>query len=150
MTEKSQFDAEEWGLIASAPSIAAMYVIVSEKGGTLRETMAVGKAYAEAREESTGSALVDEIVSSVTAVPANEFGSKEEFQAQAVSRLGDAKRTLAAKADADEVAAYREFVLEVVQRVAAADKSGGFLGIGGERVSAHESAAIEEIRAALS
>jgi len=44
----------------------------------------------------------------------------------------------------------REFVLEVVQRVAAADKSGGFLGIGGERVSAHESAAIEEIRAALS
>jgi hypothetical protein len=71
MTEKSQFDAEEWGLIASAPSIAAMYVIVSEKGGTLRETMAVGKAYAEAREESTGSALVDEIVSSVTAVPAN-------------------------------------------------------------------------------
>jgi hypothetical protein len=41
-------------------------------------------------------------------------------------------------------------VLEVVRRVAAADKSSGFLGIGGERVSAHESAAIEEIRAALS
>jgi len=112
--------------------------------------MAGGKAYAEARKEATGSALVDEIVSSVTAVPPNEFGSKEEFQAQAATRLGDAKRTLAAKADADEVAAFREFVLEVVRRVAAADKSSGFLGIGGERVSAHESAAIEEIRAALS
>jgi hypothetical protein len=150
MTEKSEFDAEEWELIASAPSIAAMYVITSEKGGALRESMAVGKAYAEARESSTSSPLVDEIVLSVNSISPNEFSSKEDFQAQAVSRLADAKRTLAAKADAGEVDAYRDFVLAVVERVAEADKSGGFLGIGGERVTEHERAAIEEIRVALS
>jgi len=149
MTEKSEFDAEEWELISSAPSIAAMYVITSEKGGALRESMAVGKAYAEARDASTGAALVDEIVLSVNAVSPNEFSSKEDFQAEAVSRVADAKRTLAAKAGAEEVDAYRDFVLAVVQRVAEADKSGGFLGIGGERVSEHEQAAIEEIRTAL-
>ena len=55
----------------------------------------------------------------------------------------------AAKADAEEVSTFRDFILTVVQRVAEADKSGGFLGIGGERVTAHETAAIEEIRAAL-
>jgi len=149
MTEKAQFDAEEWELISSAPSIAAMYVITSEKGGTLRESMAAGKAYAEAREHSTGSALIDEVVRSVNAVSANEFSSKEDLRARAVSRIGEARSTLAAKADADEVAAYRDFVLAVAERVAEADKSGGFLGVGGERVSGHERAAIEEIRAAL-
>ena len=150
MTDKAQFDAEEWERISSAPSIAAMYVITAEKGGTLRESMAVGKDYAEARENSTGAALVDEIVASVNSVSPNEFANKEEFQAQAIPHIEEAKRTLEAKADGDEVAAYRDFILAVVQRVAEADKSGGFLGVGGERVTEHEKAAIEEIRAALS
>lgn len=150
MTEKAQFDAEEWERISAAPSIAAMYVITAEKGGTLRESMAVGKVYAEARKDSTGSELVDEVVLSVNAVSPNEFGSKEELQAEAISHIEEAKRTLAAKADDDEVSAYRDFVLAVAQRVAEADKSGGFLGVGGERVTEHEQAAIEEIRAALS
>lgn len=149
MTEKAQFDAEEWELIASAPSIAAMYVITSEKGGMLRESMAAGKAYAEAREHSTGSALIDEVVRSVNAISPNEFAGKEDLRARAVPRIGEAVSTLAAKADANEVAAYRDFVLAVAQRVAEADKSGGFLGVGGERVSEHEQAATEEIRAAL-
>jgi len=149
MTEKSQFDAEEWERITRAPAIAAMYVITSEKGGALRESMAVGKVYAEARESSTGSALVDEIVSAVNSVSPNEFSSKEQFRAEAVGEIRDARETLAAKADPEDVSTYRDFILTVVQRVAEADKSGGFLGIGGERVTAHETAAIEEIRAAL-
>lgn len=150
MTEKAQFDAEEWERISSAPSIAAMYVITSEKGGALRESMAVGKVYADARKSSTGSPLIDEVVVAVNAVSPNEFSSKEELQAEAVSRVEDAKRTLAAKADPDEVAAYRKFILAVVSQVAEADKSGGFLGVGGERVTEREQQAIEEIRAALS
>ena len=149
MTEKSQFDAEEWERITRVPAIAAMYVITSEKGGALRESMAVGKVYAEARESSTGSALVDEIVSAVNSVSPNEFSSKEQFRAEAVGEIRDARETLVAKADPEDVSTYREFILTVVQRVAEADKSGGFLGIGGERVTAHETAAIEEIRAAL-
>ena len=149
MTEKAEFDAEEWERISVAPSIAAMYVITAEKGGALRESMAVGKAYAEARESSTGSALVDEIIASVGSVSPNEFSSKEQFQAEAIARIEEAKRTLDAKAGDGDVAAYRDFVLAVAQRVAEADKSGGFLGVGGERVTGHEQAAIEEVRAAL-
>ena len=150
MTEKAQFDADEWEHICRAPAIAAMYVITSEKGGTLRESMAVGKVYAEAREKSTGSPLVDEIVASVNSVSPNEFASKDQFRAEAVGQIEAARETLAAKADAEEVSTYGDFILTVAQRVAEADKSGGFLGIGGERVTPHETAAIEEIRAALS
>ena len=49
----------------------------------------------------------------------------------------------------EESAEYRQFVLSVAQRVAEAGKEGGFLGIGGTRVSAVETRAIEEIAAAL-
>jgi hypothetical protein len=150
MTDKSDFDAEEWERIATAPAIAAMYVITAEKGGTLRESMAVGKAYAEARESSTGSSLVDEIVAGLGPAAPERFTSKEQLQAEAVERIRAAKDSLAAKAGESDVAAYRDFILAVAERVAEADKSGSFLGVGGERVTEHESAAIEELRTALS
>jgi hypothetical protein len=84
MTDKSDFDAGEWERIATAPAIAAMYVITAQKGGTLRESMAVGKAYAEARESSTGSALVDEFVAGVGPAATERFTSKEQLQSEAV------------------------------------------------------------------
>jgi hypothetical protein len=56
---------------------------------------------------------------------------------------------LAGKAAEADVAAYRDFILELARRVADADKSGGFLGIGGERETSSETAAIEELRSAL-
>jgi hypothetical protein len=149
MTEKSDFDAAQWERIATAPAIAAMYVITAEKGGTLRESMAVGKAYAEARESSTGSPLVDEIVAGLGGATPERFTSKEQLQAEAVGRIREAKEELATKADEADIAAYRDFILAVARRVAEADKSGGVLGVGGERVTEHETAAIEEIRAAL-
>lgn len=149
MTEKSDFDAEQWERIATAPATAAMYVITAEKGGTLRESMAVGKAYSAARESSTGSTLVDEIVAGLGPSASQRFNSKEQLQAEAIGRIREAKEELAAKADESDVSAYRDFILAVAQRVAEADKSGGVLGIGGERVSEREAAAIEEIRDAL-
>jgi hypothetical protein len=149
MTEKADFDAASWEKISGAPAIAAMYVITAEKGGTIRESMAVGKVYAEAREKSTGSPLVDEIVASLSSVTPNQFENKEQFRAQAIPQIEEAVRLLAGKAAEADVAAYRDFILELAQRVADADKSGGFLGIGGERETSSETAAIEELRSAL-
>jgi hypothetical protein len=149
MTEKADFDAASWEKISGAPAIAAMYVITAEKGGTIRESMAVGKVYAEAREKSTGSPLVDEIVASLSSVTPNQFENKEQFRAQAIPQIEEAVRLLAGKAAEADVAAYRDFILELARRVADADKSGGFLGIGGERETSSETAAIEELRSAL-
>ncbi len=149
MTEKSEFDAESWEQISRAPAIAAMYVITAEKGGAIRESMAVGKVYAEAKEKSTGSPLVDQILESLSSVSPNEFDSKEQLRAEATSHIEEAVRLLAATATEADVTAYRDFILELVQRVADADKSGGFLGIGGERETANETLAIDEIRGAL-
>lgn len=149
MTEKAAFDAEEWERIVEGPALAGMIVITSQKGGTIRESMAVGKAYAEAREKPSGTPLLDEIVSSLPSIKPGEHGSAEQLHEQALGKIREAVTTLSAKADPGEVAAYREFTLDLCQRVAEADKSGGFLGIGGERVSFNESQALEQIRAAL-
>ena len=54
-----------------------------------------------------------------------------------------------AKASPEELDAYKRFTLTVAERAAQADKSGGVLGIGGERVSESESAALDEIAATL-
>jgi hypothetical protein len=52
----------------------------------------------------------------------------------------------ATPADAD---AYKRFVMTVAQAVAEAHKEGGFLGIGGTRVSDAEEQALDEISLAL-
>lgn len=150
MTEKAEFDAESWEKISRGPVVAALYMITAEKGGSLRESMAVGKVYSQAKEKSTGSALVDEIVASITSLDSSEFESKDDFRTNAMTYVSEATALLRDKAEPADVDAYRDLVVEIAQRVADADKSGSFLGIGGERVTAKETAALEEIRAALS
>src|SRR6478672_1662663 len=63
MTTKSDFSAEEWQLILEAPPSAGMIVVTAQRGGMFRETIAIAKAYAEAREQHGQSELLDEIVS---------------------------------------------------------------------------------------
>ena len=52
-------------------------------------------------------------------------------------------------ATAEEADAYKMFVMTVAQAVAGAHKEGGFLGIGGTRVSEAENQALDEISQAL-
>ncbi len=48
--------------------------------------------------------------------------------------------------DADE---YRLWIITIAQKVAEATKEGGFLGIGGKRVTVAEMAALKEIAEAI-
>ena len=49
----------------------------------------------------------------------------------------------------DEESAYKRFVLGVAQAAAEAHKEGGFIGIGGKRISDEERVALDEIEAML-
>ena len=55
MTAKAEFNAEEWSVVAGAPLLTAMMVIAADRGGSVRESVAVAKAYAEARDSTTAS-----------------------------------------------------------------------------------------------
>jgi hypothetical protein len=149
MTKKADFNAEEWSLVLEGPPIAGMIVITAERGGTLRESISLGKAYTEAREQHGSNELLDEIVNANPAIDRDAFSSAEELREQGPQRLRDAVTLLESKATSDEVEGYRKFVVDLAQRVAEAHKEGGFLGVGGKEVGDAERAALDEIKEAV-
>ena len=49
-----KFTAEEWKTILQGPPSAGMYVAFSQKGGSIRESFSMAKAYAEAKQQPQG------------------------------------------------------------------------------------------------
>ena len=150
MTTKSDFNAEEWETLVHAPLLAGIAVMASERGGTLRETLAISKVYAAAREQHGESPLLDELVASPPALDPNDIRESGGGVEQLVStRLRDAVATVEATATPEEAQAYKRFVLSVAEAAAAAHKEGGFIGIGGKPVSESEQAALDRLRTEL-
>jgi hypothetical protein len=150
MTTKADFNAEEWAAVVEAPLLAAMRVTAAERGGTIRESMAVGRAYAEARRHQGDSELLDALVASPPSLDPNRLRQGGgDIAGVAGTRLEEAVAVLDAKATADERNAYKHFVLTVAEAAANANREGGFIGIGDKPVSADEQAALDAIRAAL-
>jgi hypothetical protein len=143
MTTRSDFDPEEWQLILEAPVTGGMIVITAASGGTFRETFALARAYADARQQHGESELLDEVVSAKPEFDRHRYASTEELHDKGLQQLSEAAATLRAKATAEELAAYQQFVITVASRVAAAHKEHG------EEVSPPEQAALEEVRAHL-
>ncbi len=143
MTKEADFTPQEWELVLEAPPSAGMIVVTAQPGGTFRETFAMAKAYAEARQEHGQSELLDEIVSAKPRVDRTRSHSPEELKEHGLQLLRDAIELLKAKATADEVDGYRGFVLAVADKVASAHREGGVA------VSEHERAAIDEITEAM-
>lgn len=144
MTTKAAFTPEEWTVVLEGPPTAGMIVITAAHGGMFRETIAMSKAYAEARAEHGESELLDEIVAAKPQVDHTRYRSAEELKEHGLGRLRDAAALLESKATAEERDDYRRFVLALASRVAAAHKEHG------QAVSPAEAAAIEEVTAALS
>jgi hypothetical protein len=150
MTIKADFNAEEWTTLVEAPLFAAMRVAAAERGGTIRESVAVSRAYAEARGHQGESPLLDAIVASPPSLDANRLReSAGDIAGSAGRRLAEAVALVDAKATPEDRDAYKQFVLTVAEAAANANREGGFIGIGGKPISANEQAALDEIRAAL-
>ena len=62
MTSKSAFSPEEWKVVLEGPPSAGMIVVTAARGGMIRESIAMSKAYVEARAQHGESELLDEIV----------------------------------------------------------------------------------------
>jgi hypothetical protein len=143
MTTKTAFSPEEWKLVLEGPPTAGMIVLTAAHGGTFRETIAMSKAYAEARAQHGESELLDEIVSAKPQVDHTRYHSPAELRSSGLAHLRDAVALLGGKATTEELDDYRGFVLTVATRVAAAHREHG------QSVSPAEAEAIQEITAAL-
>jgi hypothetical protein len=143
MTTEAAFSPDEWKVVLEAPPAAGLIVITAAHGGTFRETIAMSKAYAEARAEHGESELLDEIVSAKPKVDHTRYHSPEELRDNGLGHLRDAIALVESKATAEERDDYRRFVLSLANKVAAAHREHG------QSVSPAEAAAIQQITEAL-
>jgi hypothetical protein len=143
MTSKAAFTPEEWKTVLEAPPTAGMIVITAAHGGTFRETIAMSKAYTEARSQHGESELLDEIVSAKPKVDHTLYHSPEELRDHGLAELRDAMALLESKATAEERDDYRRFVINLANEVAAAHREHG------QSVSPAEAEAIQQITTAL-
>ena len=145
MTAKSEFNADEWERVARAPALAGVMVALADRGGTFRESLALGKAYAAARSEG-GSELLEELVASPPSLNPESVKQPDQIPEQ----IREAVRTVEEKATPEEAEDYRQFVLRLADVVAHAHKEGGVLGIGGREVSPEEQAVLDRLSSTLS
>ncbi len=143
MTGKADYSEQEWHQILEGPPSAGMIVITAQRGGTIRETFAMAKAYTEARKQHGQSELLDAITAAKPEIDHTRYRSPEELREQGLQHLRDAVALLEQKATADEVDQYRKFVLTLVEKVANAHREHG------DAVSPAEQTAIDEVSQAL-
>ena len=148
MTGKADFTEEEWKTVLEAPPSAGLIVIASDRGGSIRESFSMAKAYTEARKEHGDSQLLDELVTAKPEMDHTRYHSPEELKEGCEKHITDAVELLKAKATPEELDEYKKFIVGLANRVAEARKE-GFLGMSGVRVSDDEKAAIAEIEGAL-
>jgi hypothetical protein len=143
MTTKAAFSPEEWKVVLEGPPTAGMIVVTAARGGTFRETIAMAKAYAEARGEHGESELLDEIVATKPEVDHTRYHSAEELRENGLGHLRDAVAVLKSKATTKELDDYRHFVLTLAGKVAAAHREHG------QAVSPAEAEAVQQVTEAL-
>ena len=143
MTTKAAFSPEEWKIVLEGPPTAGMMVVTAAHGGTFRETIAMAKAYAEARGEHGESELLDEIVATKPEVDHTRYRSPEQLREHGLGDLRGAVAVLKSKATTEELDEYRRFVLTLAGKVAAAHREHG------QAVSPAEAEVIEQLTQAL-
>jgi hypothetical protein len=143
MTAKADYTDEEWASVLEGPPSAAMLVMFAQRGGTLRESFAMAKAYTEARKNHGQSELLDEVVAAKPHMDHTRYKSPDELSKASLGHVAEAVSVLQRKATPAEVTEFRQFVLAVAEKVAGAHREDG------RAVSPAEHAAIDQVTAAL-
>jgi hypothetical protein len=148
MTSKSDFTEEEWERLGRAPLVAGMAISLADPGGpieAIKESSAALKTLMDAAREGNHGEFVHAIAQDVAAKAQrreNPLAGFKPDNRNALPEIKDELRAvnalLLAKATAEEVAEFREWLKTAAQRAALAAREGGFLGFGGEQVSERE------------
>src|SRR5215475_3700178 len=138
MATRADFSDEEWKAMQEGITGAGMFVALVDRGffDSFKEANALAHHLRDAHEHSD-SVLIRDLATGHDR-PFGVTSSPEEVEQSTVATIRQAVAALEAKAP-EELAAYRQLVLDVAQSVAEAAKG----------VSAQENEALETIRAAL-
>jgi hypothetical protein len=147
---KAKFTDAAWNNVRLSPLAASKLVIMASKSNPIAMAEEL-----KAGADAVGTAVRDVDPASVLGFA---FGSKATEAEMDMVMKADQNATLGIIRDAaaavsknspGEVAAYKTLLSTTGQKVAEAAKEGGFLGIGGVKVSKEEQAVLDQIRGIL-
>lgn len=161
MTTKADYTNEQWQLLLDVPPAVGTAVMCAGRSGlgTIKESVAMSASIQGARYGQDGVELIQALFDARTkggersvietlSSPYRELSTQEILQ-DAVEKCKQVVRVLAEKATVEERDTYVNWTIYVAEQVALSANEGGFLGVGGERVSADEMRALGAIRDAL-
>ena len=155
MSVKDSFSPEEWKSVAQSPFYVSAAIGMSDPGGPfglMKEGWALSREVKEAMDGKHGE-LAMEVASEIRSHRPTrrdligDATNPEEAQAHAMRAL-TAMAALVQKAGPD-AAPFLHWLNSSAQAIAEAGREGGFLGFGGESVSAEEKVALGKVRVAL-
>ena len=160
MSLKERFTPEDWSVITLAPHMVATAVMMasfSGLGGTAKEAFSLAQSLSQgmagsdplikevsAREElSTAQATLRTKTGALTG---GDF--KQQLNTMAVESARHATEILSQQMP-DEVAPFKQWLMDTAYAVANASKEGDFFGIGGQRISDGERETLTQLSDAL-
>ena len=85
MTGRADFTDEEWKTVLERPTSAGLLVITADRGGSIRESSSMAKAYSAARKEHGESKLLDENVEAKPEMDQTRYETAESSSTAASS-----------------------------------------------------------------
>lgn len=165
MAKKEDFSPEEWKALITTPiQVSAAMILASPSGpiGLIQESVALGKAMDRLVKKGSANLLMNDIAQSFKAqIEKGKAGQEKqpfempkprdfsEAKQQAIDSIHQAMGILKAKAAPEDVNAYREFTITTAHEVAEAAKEGGFLGVGGKKLSDQEQTLLNDLKTAF-
>ena len=162
MASKSDFDTDEWTLVASAPIIAAAVISASDDVGEdmdseEEEVQAFKNSLVQLRKKYGKTQLVNEVLDDIENEGTGEFdalfsaigasASHESPLEDRVKAIGNAGDVLDRIADKKEARQYKKFLIDAATAVASASKEGFF--VFGSSISKKEEFYLRQIQSAL-
>jgi membrane-bound lytic murein transglycosylase B len=163
MANKQNFKPEEWTKILESTMLAGMAVSAAEPSGllgALKEAVASSSTLAKAKSDAGSNELVKAVVSDFETKEgraAVQEGLRQQLAGakkpgdvvqRSLDNLKEVSAILNAKAPQD-AAGFKAWLQTISKNVAEASSEGGFLGIGGVKVSDAEKATLADLSKAL-
>ena len=162
MTTRSNFTDEEWNLLRIVPVLVASGVSAAEPSGLigmLKEAFYGMSTMMESFKQGAQLELIGALLADKSGPTMPDRGTllgegsreqqMENLKGAVLGKVREALNLLASKASPEEAAAYKGMIAKVAEETANASKEGGFLGFGGQRVSAGEQAFLDQLKALM-
>jgi len=158
VTVKGDFSEDEWTRVVRAPFVAWLAISRADPGGPIAAAKESMPRVRSASNPPSREQLLAEVALDLQAQTQAKHNPLKGYKPtrtpapgeQVLAELREVQGIVAARATAEETAAFAQWLIVTAQAAADAAKEGGFLGFGGEQVSDREKAMLDQVRAAVS